>query len=276
MAQPLLLAGWDFQTTTWGGTGILTSPQTPAVFQANFGVGILYLNGEYGSSPWSSTQRTAYAGSSINTSGTSFSTLTTGLGSLGLLSGSGLNGNGKSLVFKIPIRNHQSLSVSYSAQRSSTGFSHHRWEFSYDLIQWNVADSVQSGTEPGTITSSFGNTGIIYIHHFGPFGIGDTAYLRLTLDSSSSSSGNNRLDNFQIRAWPTEISSDTLRILTVQPPMQPTQKTLVHCAGGYRSLILVSLLASRGYTNLVNIEGGYSALRSVEGLDHVAGASCSA
>ena len=216
MAQPLLLAGWDFQTTTWGGTGILTSPQTPAVFQANFGVGILYLNGEYGSSPWSSTQRTAYAGSSINTSGTSFSTLTTGLGSLGLLSGSGLNGNGKSLVFKIPIRNHQSLSVSYSAQRSSTGFSHHRWEFSYDLIQWNVADSVQSGTEPGTITSSFGNTGIIYIHHFGPFGIGDTAYLRLTLDSSSSSSGNNRLDNFQIRAWPTEISSDTLRILTNQ------------------------------------------------------------
>ncbi|NBV04800.1 MAG: rhodanese-like domain-containing protein, partial [Cytophagia bacterium] len=49
-----------------------------------------------------------------------------------------------------------------------------------------------------------------------------------------------------------------------------------HCAGGYRSLILVSLLASRGYTNLVNIEGGYSALRSVEGLDHVVGTSCSA
>ena len=64
-------------------------------------------------------------------------------------------------------------------------------------------------------------------------------------------------------------------VLTAQPPMQPTQKTLVHCAGGYRSLILVSLLESRGYTNLVNIEGGYSALRSVEGLDHVAGTSCS-
>ncbi|MFM8318011.1 MAG: hypothetical protein ACKOAV_06510, partial [Bacteroidota bacterium] len=168
------------------------------------------------SSPWSSTQRTAYAGSSINTSGTSFSTLTTGLGSLGLLSGSGLNGNGKCLVFKIPMRNRQGLSVSYSAQRSSTGFSQHRWEISYDLVQWNMTDSVQSGTGSGTITNSFSNTGIIYIDRFGSVSIGDTVYLRLTLDGSSSSSGNNRLDNFQIRAWPTEISADTLRISTNQ------------------------------------------------------------
>jgi glyoxylase-like metal-dependent hydrolase (beta-lactamase superfamily II)/rhodanese-related sulfurtransferase len=64
-------------------------------------------------------------------------------------------------------------------------------------------------------------------------------------------------------------------VLTAQPPINSSHKTLVHCAGGYRSLILVSLLESRGYDNLVNIEGGYSALRSVEGLDHVAGASCS-
>jgi glyoxylase-like metal-dependent hydrolase (beta-lactamase superfamily II)/rhodanese-related sulfurtransferase len=64
-------------------------------------------------------------------------------------------------------------------------------------------------------------------------------------------------------------------VLTAQPPLEPTQKALVHCAGGYRSLILVSLLENKGYTNLVNIEGGYSALRSVEGLDHVAGISCS-
>jgi rhodanese-related sulfurtransferase len=64
-------------------------------------------------------------------------------------------------------------------------------------------------------------------------------------------------------------------VLTAQPPLEPTQKALVHCAGGYRSLILVSLLENKGYTNLVNIEGGYSALRSVEGLDHVAGTTCS-
>ncbi|MBS1509158.1 MAG: MBL fold metallo-hydrolase [Bacteroidetes bacterium] len=36
----------------------------------------------------------------------------------------------------------------------------------------------------------------------------------------------------------------------------------VHCAGGYRSLIAVSILKSRGYEKLVNIKGGYKALAS--------------
>ncbi|HVD97515.1 MAG TPA: MBL fold metallo-hydrolase [Cytophagaceae bacterium] len=34
----------------------------------------------------------------------------------------------------------------------------------------------------------------------------------------------------------------------------------VHCAGGYRSMITCSILQSRGFEHIVNIEGGYSAL----------------
>lgn len=34
----------------------------------------------------------------------------------------------------------------------------------------------------------------------------------------------------------------------------------VHCAGGYRSVIAASILKSRGFHNLVNIQGGYKAL----------------
>lgn len=37
----------------------------------------------------------------------------------------------------------------------------------------------------------------------------------------------------------------------------------VHCAGGYRSMIAASMLKSRGYHNLINIEGGYGALKEV-------------
>ena len=37
----------------------------------------------------------------------------------------------------------------------------------------------------------------------------------------------------------------------------------VHCAGGYRSMIAASILKSRGYHNLINIEGGYGALKEV-------------
>jgi glyoxylase-like metal-dependent hydrolase (beta-lactamase superfamily II)/rhodanese-related sulfurtransferase len=34
----------------------------------------------------------------------------------------------------------------------------------------------------------------------------------------------------------------------------------VHCAGGYRSMIASSILKSRGFDNVVNIEGGYGAM----------------
>ena len=36
----------------------------------------------------------------------------------------------------------------------------------------------------------------------------------------------------------------------------------VHCAAGYRSMVFVSILRARGYRNLVNISGGYTALKA--------------
>src|SRR5690606_29900790 len=35
----------------------------------------------------------------------------------------------------------------------------------------------------------------------------------------------------------------------------------VHCAGGYRSVIAGSILKSRGIHNLINVEGGYKAIK---------------
>ena len=35
----------------------------------------------------------------------------------------------------------------------------------------------------------------------------------------------------------------------------------VHCAGGYRSMIFASILKSRGYDNIIDIKGGYKALK---------------
>ncbi len=37
-------------------------------------------------------------------------------------------------------------------------------------------------------------------------------------------------------------------------------KFYVHCAGGYRSMIASSILKSRGYHNLINVEGGFKAI----------------
>ncbi len=38
------------------------------------------------------------------------------------------------------------------------------------------------------------------------------------------------------------------------------QKYFIHCAGGYRSVIAASILKARGFTNLVDVAGGFSAI----------------
>ena len=39
------------------------------------------------------------------------------------------------------------------------------------------------------------------------------------------------------------------------------QKYYIHCAGGYRSVIYISILKSKGYKNLIDVIGGYSAIK---------------
>jgi rhodanese-related sulfurtransferase len=35
----------------------------------------------------------------------------------------------------------------------------------------------------------------------------------------------------------------------------------VHCAGGYRSMIFSSILKARGFDNLVDVKGGFKAIK---------------
>lgn len=42
------------------------------------------------------------------------------------------------------------------------------------------------------------------------------------------------------------------------------RKTYVHCAGGYRSVIASSILKSRGFDQIVNIEGGFGAIAKTD------------
>ncbi|MFN5847077.1 MAG: rhodanese-like domain-containing protein, partial [Chitinophagales bacterium] len=36
----------------------------------------------------------------------------------------------------------------------------------------------------------------------------------------------------------------------------------VHCAGGYRSMVFASILKARGYDNLIDIAGGFNAIKA--------------
>jgi rhodanese-related sulfurtransferase len=35
----------------------------------------------------------------------------------------------------------------------------------------------------------------------------------------------------------------------------------VHCAGGYRSMIFTSILRARGYDKLIDVKGGFKAIK---------------
>jgi len=51
----------------------------------------------------------------------------------------------------------------------------------------------------------------------------------------------------------------------------PNKKYLIHCAGGYRSMIASSILKQHGIHNIQNVYGGYSAISKVEGVELVGG-----
>lgn len=44
--------------------------------------------------------------------------------------------------------------------------------------------------------------------------------------------------------------------------IDPNRKYLVHCAGGYRSMIFISILRARGINNLVDIQGGFKEIQN--------------
>jgi rhodanese-related sulfurtransferase len=41
----------------------------------------------------------------------------------------------------------------------------------------------------------------------------------------------------------------------------------VHCAGGYRSMIFISTLKARGFDNLIDVKGGFKALKESENFN---------
>ncbi|MBK9637257.1 MAG: MBL fold metallo-hydrolase [Bacteroidetes bacterium] len=51
------------------------------------------------------------------------------------------------------------------------------------------------------------------------------------------------------------------------PAISKDEPVYIHCAGGYRSMIFTSILRARGYNNLIDIKGGYNAIKSTGKFD---------
>lgn len=54
---------------------------------------------------------------------------------------------------------------------------------------------------------------------------------------------------------PLDTVNDSMLKISKENPVY------VHCAGGYRSMIFISILKARGYENLVDVKGGFNAIK---------------
>jgi autotransporter-associated beta strand protein len=206
-ARADLLAGWDFQTTSNGGTALQASPATPRVYNANFGSGTLYLDGSNGSSNWfvpqvgsTNTELNGFGGTITNTAGTDLSTTTASPAALALIGGASTapgvySANGKFAVFTFSMTGYQDLVVSYASQRTNSGFTSQNWEYSDNGVAWRSAQVVTS------IASSFSSgSGLITLNTVTGLNNVAVAYLRLSGTGATLSTGNNRFDNIQFNA----------------------------------------------------------------------------
>ena len=205
-ANAAIIAAWDFQTTTNGGTAVVQSSSSngalsPNRYVANFGTGTLYLDGTNGSSSFTQTNSayeiTAFSGTATNadtsigmsTAADPFSALAIRKGAL-----TTAGANGKGMVFKFSMSGLESFSISYvTARPSSSGFTSQVLEYSTDGSTWSSlgTHSTSVGNFPASTVTSFSTAGLDGAA---------TSYVRLKVSGATSQAGDVRFDNFILSA----------------------------------------------------------------------------
>ncbi len=253
---PPLVAGWDFQTTTGGGTAAVAATNSPLVYTANFGSGTIYLDGEFGSSNWtslsSSPQVTAFAGTAVNAdTAIGFSTSPTNISGVGCLALANSSANGQTIVFQFSMTNRVGLVVSYATQRTGTSFTNQLWEYSTDGTTWTPSltnSSIPTSFATVTLPTITGLNGA------------STAYLRLTVSGATSTSGNNRLDNIQIRASAaTSVTLSGSKVYDGTTTVPAASLTVVNNADGGN-------LTLSGSVTLASANGGLQSIIATNNL----------
>jgi hypothetical protein len=126
----------------------------------------------------------SFAGSTINAEGDDEAG-----GSISIQGGTDAVNNGSYIQFQISMANHQDLGISYATRGTASGFSSQTWSWSTDGTNF---------TDFGTIDDT-NVTSYFLVEADGPSQLNgaSTAYLRVTFNGATTSTGNNRLDNIK-------------------------------------------------------------------------------
>ncbi|MGB4204784.1 MAG: choice-of-anchor J domain-containing protein [Bacteroidales bacterium] len=99
--------------------------------------------------------------------------------------------NGNYIQFEFSMSGFENLVLSYWTQKTATGFNNNQWAWSTDGVNFtNFGEIISPSLSPGTVvTLELSNLNSVPM-----------AYLRYILDGATGATGNNRIDNVQIRA----------------------------------------------------------------------------
>ena len=264
-----MIAGWDFQTTTTGGTAISTNSSGSAqlAYVANFGSGTIYLNGLNGSSSWLNAtpnpQVTAFAGTT-NNAGSGFSTNTTSPACLALANSTA---NSNKVVFQLSMTGKKDLIVSYATRGTASGFTSHIWDYSSNASNWTTFDTITGRNDTNFSTVTLSN--VTSLNN------SSNVYLRLTLLGATTSSGNNRIDNIQLNATaaattPTVSVSGTLAAVnTTYGTASSTPTSFTVSGSNLTQGILINAPSFYEISQTSGGASGYAATQTVGGAGTV-------
>jgi len=129
---------------------------------------------------------------------------------LSLQGGTGNANNGRHLTFNVNTLGFSNIVVSFATQGTSTGFNSNQFQYSLDGINFlDFGAPYDPATAFGTLPLLFSLTAIAGLNN------NPNAAFRIVFDGATSSTGNNRIDNFVVDGTAETIPEPTTALLLI-------------------------------------------------------------
>ena len=127
---------------------------------------------------------------------------------LSLQGGTGTANNGRNITFGVSTAGFANIIISFAIQGTSTGFNSNQFQYTLDGLSW-----INFGS-PFSPPTAFGSTPVVF-NLSGIAGLNDNpdAAFRIVFNGSTTSTGNNRLDNFVVEGTTATIPEPTTVML---------------------------------------------------------------
>lgn len=127
---------------------------------------------------------------------------------LSLQGGTATANNGRNITFSVSTLGFANIIISFATQGTSTGFNANQFQYSLDGLSWTNFGS------PFAPATAFGSTPLVFNLSAIP-GLNDNpnAAFRIIFNGSTTSTGNNRLDNLVVEGTSTTIPEPTTALL---------------------------------------------------------------